>query len=202
MPRSHLTVASLSRIKSPAEGQVDYFDARCPGLSFRASYGGGRTWVYFHRWQGKKRRLRLGTYPALGLAEAREAWIEYEPCPQFAWRMGLLKTANTRQLMTPPEMQQFVDISMASAYIGMTMQRANGKTECYYRCNGKHGTRGIYGEKGLRCPSKAINGDYLEKTIWADIESFLQNPGSLIEQLKARFRQLDIWMITYPIEVI
>jgi hypothetical protein len=48
----------------------------------------------------------------------REAWIEYEAAPAFAVRMGLVKLAATRQLMTPPEMQQFVDISMASAAIG------------------------------------------------------------------------------------
>jgi hypothetical protein len=51
----------------------------------------------------------------------REGWIEYETCPQLAVRMGLVKTAATRQLMTPPEMQQFVDISMASAFIGQMM---------------------------------------------------------------------------------
>ena len=49
---------------------------------------------------------------------AREAWIEYEAAPQLAFRMGLIKLPATRQLMTPPEMQQFVDISLASAYIG------------------------------------------------------------------------------------
>jgi hypothetical protein len=49
----------------------------------------------------------------------REGWIEYETCPQLAVRMGLVKTANTRQLMTPPEMQQFVDISIASVFAGM-----------------------------------------------------------------------------------
>ena len=48
----------------------------------------------------------------------REAWIEYEPCPQMVFRMGLIKTACTRQLMTAPEHQQFVDISMATGYIG------------------------------------------------------------------------------------
>jgi hypothetical protein len=48
----------------------------------------------------------------------REAWIEYEAAPAFAVRMGLVKLAATRQLMTPPEMQQFVDISLASAVIG------------------------------------------------------------------------------------
>ena len=51
-------------------------------------------------------------------SDCREAWIEYEAAPAFAVRMGLLKLAATRQLMTPPEMQQFVDISMASAFIG------------------------------------------------------------------------------------
>src|SRR6185369_15511249 len=77
-------------------------------------------------------------------------------------------------------------------YIGLNTNRPSGRTDFYYRCNGKHGARGIYGEKGLRCPSKAINGDYLEKTIWADIESFLRNPGSIIEQLKARFDRQDV----------
>jgi hypothetical protein len=61
-----------------------------------------------------------GNFPApLSLFEGtREAWIEYEWCPALAVRMGLVKLAATRQLMTPPEMQQFVDISLASAWIG------------------------------------------------------------------------------------
>ena len=51
----------------------------------------------------------------------REGWIEWQACPEAAFRMGLVKTATTRQLMTPPEMQQFVDISMSSAFGGATM---------------------------------------------------------------------------------
>ncbi len=51
----------------------------------------------------------------------REGWIEYETSPYAIFRMGLVKTPTTRQLMTPPEMQQFVDISMASSFIGQTM---------------------------------------------------------------------------------
>ena len=57
-----------------------------------------------------------GRFDDFGIA--REAWIEYEAAPQLAFRMGLIKTPTTRQLMTSPEMQQFVDISMASAFIG------------------------------------------------------------------------------------
>jgi hypothetical protein len=50
-----------------------------------------------------------------------EGWIEYEMAPAFVFRMGLLRTATTRQLMTAPELQQFVDISLASEVLGETM---------------------------------------------------------------------------------
>jgi hypothetical protein len=51
----------------------------------------------------------------------REGWINYEVSPQFNVRMGLVKTATTRQLMTSPEHQQFIDVSLASAYVGNMM---------------------------------------------------------------------------------
>ena len=51
----------------------------------------------------------------------REAWIEWCPCPTFNFRMGQILTPNTRQLMTAPELQQFVDISLASAFTGHLM---------------------------------------------------------------------------------
>jgi hypothetical protein len=52
---------------------------------------------------------------------SREAWIEWCSCPSFNVRMGQIKTPNTRQLMTPPELQQFVDISLASSWTGWWM---------------------------------------------------------------------------------
>ena len=72
--RRHLTSAGISRIKCPAAGQVDHFDSGYPGLALRVSYGGGRSWVYFYRWNRKQRRLTLGPWPALTLEGAREAW--------------------------------------------------------------------------------------------------------------------------------
>ena len=51
----------------------------------------------------------------------REAWIEWGCSDALNFRMGLIKTPNTRQMMTPPELQQFVDISMASALTGLLM---------------------------------------------------------------------------------
>lgn len=51
----------------------------------------------------------------------REGWIEYVFRPEFAVRMGLVATPATRQLMVPPELQQFVDISSAAADMGGMM---------------------------------------------------------------------------------
>jgi site-specific DNA recombinase len=71
-------------------------------------------------------------------------------------------------------------------YIGVASRRPSGKQEFYYRCNGKHGTRGLYGASGQRCPSKDVNGDFLEQTVWTDVEAFLRNPKAVIEQLQQR----------------
>jgi integrase len=74
LPRRALTAASVDRIKSPGSGQVEHFDKGFPGLALRISYGGGKSFVYFYRIGGKLRRMTLGTYPAISLAQAREAW--------------------------------------------------------------------------------------------------------------------------------
>jgi integrase len=74
MPSRNFTDAAVKRLKSPKTGQVDIFDRGYPGLALRLSYGGNRSWVYFYRIHGRLRRMTLGTYPALSLADAREAW--------------------------------------------------------------------------------------------------------------------------------
>ena len=74
MARRALTAPSVNRIKPPAKGQVEHFDKGFPGLALRVSYGGGKSWVFFYRHGSRLRRMTLGTYPALSLAEARDAW--------------------------------------------------------------------------------------------------------------------------------
>jgi len=74
--RRALTAAAVERLKPPASGQAEHFDAGYPGLGLRISYAGRRAWVYVYRAAGKPRRLTLGAYPAMSLAEAREAWRE------------------------------------------------------------------------------------------------------------------------------
>src|SRR5580692_10984377 len=73
-------------------------------------------------------------------------------------------------------------------YIGVAAVRPSGKHEFYYRCNGNHGARGLFGANGERCPSKAVRGEELEAMVWADVEEFLRKPSIVIERLQARMR--------------
>ena len=82
--------------------------------------------------------------PSIDYGILREGWIEYEAAPQAAFRMGLIKTAATRQLMVAPEMQQFADISLASAFIGQTMPGYSDRNRDYGFM--VHGALGCDGE--------------------------------------------------------
>jgi integrase len=69
--RRNLTAQFVESVETPPRGQVDHWDSRTPGLSLRVSQGGRKAWTVFFRFQGRMRRLTLGTYPILSLADAR-----------------------------------------------------------------------------------------------------------------------------------
>ncbi len=77
MPKKKFTDGGVSRLKPPTTGQADHWDALAPGFGLRISHGGTRTWLVQTRvlkngaW--KQTRITLGRYPAMKLAEAREA---------------------------------------------------------------------------------------------------------------------------------
>jgi hypothetical protein len=57
-----------------AAGRVDLSDAVLPGLRLQLTAAGGRSWVLACRdTLGRMRRFPLGEYPAMGIADAREA---------------------------------------------------------------------------------------------------------------------------------
>ena len=72
MPKQTLTNAGINALPAPEKGQTDYSDAKTPGLVMRVSQGGSKTWLLRYRASGSHRRFKLGTYPALSLAEARK----------------------------------------------------------------------------------------------------------------------------------
>jgi integrase len=75
MVTKNLTVAAIDAIKRPKSGQVEVFDECYPGLHIRVGPL-RKTWSMYYRAGGKLHRKKLGLYPAMGLAAAREAWRE------------------------------------------------------------------------------------------------------------------------------
>lgn len=61
------------RSLTPRTARYEVADAATPGLRVRVSPTGARSWVYVYRQGGALRRLTLGQYPALSLAQARAA---------------------------------------------------------------------------------------------------------------------------------
>lgn len=71
MPSIRFTARSIDAFKPPASGQVDYWDQAMPGFGLRLSASGRKSWVTMYRHEGMKRRMTIGTYPTLKLADAR-----------------------------------------------------------------------------------------------------------------------------------
>lgn len=72
MPTCSFTHRWIDTVKAPEKGQTDYFDERTTGLGLRISSAGRKSWFVMYRHAGRLRRYTIGTYPALGLADAKE----------------------------------------------------------------------------------------------------------------------------------
>jgi len=75
MPVKNFTAQWIERAKPPLQGRIDYFDERLTGLGLRLSQTGRNVWFVMYRVKGDptKRRLTLDPYPAMSLADARDA---------------------------------------------------------------------------------------------------------------------------------
>lgn len=78
MPRVVLTDRFCDGAKARDVAQVDFFDAKTPGLSLRVTRHGAKTWSFLFSTPvtAKRTRITLGTYPATSLAAARTVAIE------------------------------------------------------------------------------------------------------------------------------
>jgi integrase len=71
--RANLTETKVRTLKAPTIGQIDVWDSRTPAFGVRLSKGGTKTWIAMYRKDGRKRRLALGRFPQMGVADARKA---------------------------------------------------------------------------------------------------------------------------------
>ena len=68
-----LTSARLTNLRPPAAGMVELRDELARGFSLRVFASGRASWTFRYRPKsgGARRRIGLGEYPLVGLAEAR-----------------------------------------------------------------------------------------------------------------------------------
>ncbi len=60
------------KAKKPGATRLEIPDAGIQGLYFVVQPTGGKSWALRYRWQGSPVKYRLGDYPVIGLAEARD----------------------------------------------------------------------------------------------------------------------------------
>lgn len=72
MARVTLTEAAVAEASAPKSGRVDLWDTELPGFGLRISETGRKSWQLMYRMDGRKRRMTLGSYPALPLELARD----------------------------------------------------------------------------------------------------------------------------------
>lgn len=69
---ARLTDASVKAIKAPEIGRAEYPDDLITGLRLRVGAGGRKAWIIRTRAAGKPINKKIGSYPIMGLGDARE----------------------------------------------------------------------------------------------------------------------------------
>lgn len=67
-----ITDAYVKSIPPPQTGQETHYDALVPSFGLRVSAGGAKTWMLQRRVNGVPKRIKIGRYPAISIAAARE----------------------------------------------------------------------------------------------------------------------------------
>lgn len=73
MVAKRLTDTMIAALKPPSSGQSEHPDSLVTGLRLRVGAGGAKTWTLRRRIGAKVINRKLGTYPAMKLAQARVA---------------------------------------------------------------------------------------------------------------------------------
>ena len=72
MAQHALTDIMVQRLKPDEARQFELWDAKLPGFGVRVSSKGTKSFVLVYRHGGRARRMTIGRYPMLGLADARK----------------------------------------------------------------------------------------------------------------------------------
>ena len=65
------TDSSIQAIKPKAE-RFEIWETNGKGFGLRVGQSGKKSWIYLYRFEGRARRMTLGEYPGMSLADAHE----------------------------------------------------------------------------------------------------------------------------------
>jgi site-specific DNA recombinase len=137
--------------------------------------------LYGKRSKNRHRKPIVRSVPAIVSAE------QWEAAQQVLRSNQIMASRNTKK---PMLLRGLIKCGLCGlGYAGL--RTPEPQRDHYYRCIGRQFARGLYGISGKKCSAKAVNGDYVERLVWADIESFLRNPGEILERLRERVSMQD-----------
>ncbi len=119
MPRVKLTDRFVAGLK--ASVRTSYFDTKAAGLALRVTPKGVKTWAFVYRLGGRGPQwLTLGTYPAMGLADARTAALDHrhsvdvegrDPREEEKAERAAIVAAEATPLVAAPAVFTFADLA-------------------------------------------------------------------------------------------
>ena len=68
------------QFQPPRTDRYDVRDEFNPGFALRVYSNGSKSWLFIYHYQGRKRRMTLGSYPSLSLSQARKAYRVARKC--------------------------------------------------------------------------------------------------------------------------
>ena len=76
MRNASLTDLAIRKVAADPQRRIELWDARLPGFGVRIFPSGAKSFVLVYRHRGISRRLTLGRFPIMSLAEARDAAMQ------------------------------------------------------------------------------------------------------------------------------
>lgn len=105
-PVNRITTTSLAALTARPK-PYDVSDAAVPGLILRIAPTGRKSWLLRFKWQGKPSRIKVGVFPKIGIAQARELALTHRReleagiDPRQAERPGAQNPSRVRALPKP-----------------------------------------------------------------------------------------------------
>lgn len=105
------TDRTVVALKPKAERYERWEDGKT-GLGVRVSPKARKTWVFMYRFGGRARRMTLGTYPAVSLADARLQWSHARKSLDLGTDPGIAKVVVNSAEREAETVSQLIDIYM------------------------------------------------------------------------------------------